>query len=142
MIESNFLLTREDSVRFLSSLLYGPINGVWKDEKGSLYVGGNFVFINSKVIWKFVDGIPGNNFLRTPPTMGFVQGIFGLHFNDVIIVGQRSFIMHFNGRKWERIGFGYQAGSPLSWGKVHIKGNFAMTAGSVTGKGIVMRMYR
>ena len=142
MIESNFLLTPEDSTRFMKTLLFGPLSCVWKDEKGKLYVGGNLISTMHRNIWSLPQTIPGNNLLRIPDVMGFVETIDGQGFNDIIIAGDYGFILHFNGKSWERIGIGYQKGSHLLWYGVHIKNDFAVAVGRISGKAILMRAYR
>ena len=112
--------------------LYGSLSSVWVNENNVLYTGGNLFYQFKNNRWDYVKSLPENYIGGNPGTYyrGYIGSIRGNASNDMIIVGDRNTLKHFNGVDWQQLGLPYSASSDISWGRVAIKGNIAVAVGN------------
>lgn len=132
----------DDTTGLFQTRLYGAMEGLWVDERGTIYTVGNLMFQFKHGKWGYVKSLPenfigGSNFVR-----GYLHDVQGNASNDMFIVGQRNTIRHYNGSTWRQAGPPYSYSSPIFWYRVEIKGNNAVAVGSINQRGLVMRLWR
>jgi hypothetical protein len=136
-----------DTTGFLRTKLYGAIDGLWKDERGTLYTVGNLMFQYKHGRWDYMRSLAGNCLGCNPNYLhhGYLHSVRGNSSNDMIVAGERNTLRHFNGVSWAEMGPPYHPNSELDWYQVAIKGNMAVAAGSVLenfGRGVIVRLWR
>jgi hypothetical protein len=138
----------DDTTGLFRTRLYGGMEGLWVDERGTLYTVGNMMFQRKHARWEYMRSLPGNCVTCNPDYLhqGYLLSVRGNASNDMFVCGQINTLKHFNGVRWTQVGIPYH---PLRydifWYSTHIKGNVAVTVGEVRinfGRGLVMRMWR
>lgn len=138
----------DDTTGLFRTRLYGGMEGLWVDERRTLYTVGNFMFQHKHGKWNFVRSLPGNSFDGNPNYLhrGYLEDVKGNASNDMFICGQINTLRHFNGIRWVEVGIPYY---PLNygifWHSVSMKGNTALAVGSISqnfGRGLVIRLWR
>lgn len=136
-----------DTTGFLQTKLYGVIDGLWEDERGTLYTVGNLMFQHKHGRWDYLRSLPGNclgcnpNFLHN----GYLHAVRGNFSNDIIIAGEINTVRHFNGVSWIGLGLPYY---PLKhnifWYACDMRGGVAVVAGddASTSRALVLRLWR
>jgi hypothetical protein len=137
-----------DTIGLFQTRLYGGMEGLWVDERGTLYTVGNMMFQRKHARWEYMRSLPGNCVTCNPDYLhqGYLLSVRGNASNDMFVCGQINTLKHFNGVRWTQVGIPYH---PLRydifWYSTHIKGNVAVAVGEVRinfGRGLVMRMWR
>ncbi|MCR4416128.1 MAG: glucosyl transferase [Ignavibacteria bacterium] len=135
----------DDTTGLFRTRLYGAMEGLWVDERGTLYTVGNFMFQHKHGRWDFMHSLPGNYFGGNPNYLhrGYLHDVHGNSSNDMFICGQINTLRHFNGVSWAEVGIPYY---PLKYGlfwyRVAVKGNTAVAVGSNLSRGVVIRLWR
>jgi len=138
----------DDTTGLFRTRLYGAMEGIWVDERGTVYTVGNFMFHHKHGKWDFVRSLPGNYFGAGQGYIyrGYLEDVKGNASNDIFICGQINTLRHFNGVSWTEVGLPYYPlNYGLVWHRVAVKGNTATAVGSVSqnfGRGVVLRMWR
>ena len=111
--------------------LYGITEGVWVDEKGTVYTAGNYLYKYSRGIWNYVRSLPENYLGGNPGNYyrGYLHTIRGFASNDIFIFGESNTLIHFNGLTWRKIGPEYIPFSYSHWYQADAKGNLIVAVG-------------
>jgi hypothetical protein len=120
-----------NSSQLFKTQLYGITEGVWVDEKGTVYTAGNYLYKYSRGIWNYVRSLPENYLGGNPGNYyrGYLHTIRGLASNDIFIFGESNTLIHFNGLTWRKIGPEYIPFSSSHWYQADAKGNLIVAVG-------------
>ncbi|MHB1050654.1 MAG: hypothetical protein ACYC09_11275 [Bacteroidota bacterium] len=122
--------------------LSGATEGIWIDEKGTLYTVGNLMYRYWHGRWNYMKSLPnnflgGSNFYR-----GYLLDVTGNGSNDMIIAGQRNTLRHFNGNTWNEIGIPYNFNSLISWYNVTMRNDIVIGVGLINRQAMVIVLRR
>lgn len=124
--------------------LYGTAEGIWEDEKGTIYTVGNLMYRFKNGIWDYVKSLPENyidgnqgNWYR-----GYLHAVRGNASNDIFIFGESETIIHFNGISWKKIGPAYQPWSYNFWYSCDVKGDLIVGVGKTIGAAKIVMIRR
>ena len=112
--------------------LYGATEGVWVDDKGTLYTGGSLMYQYKHGKWNYVTPLP-ENFIGGDPDntfRGYLHAVQGNASNDIFIFGQSNTIIHFNGFCCERTCPGFVPWYLCCWLDCVVKENLSMDVGA------------
>jgi hypothetical protein len=132
-----------DSSQLFKPKLYGITEGLWIDEKGTVYTVGNFMYQYKRGQWSFVKSLAGNILSGGYFYFGYLHAIRGNASNDIVIAGEINTVRHFNGVSWVQVGEPYQ---PLNynafWYGCDIKNNMMVVVGKESGRATVLMARR
>ncbi len=134
-----------DSSQLFKPKLLGITEGLWIDEKNTLYTVGNLIYQYRSGIWSLVKSLAGNNFTGNPNFRyrGYLHAIDGNISNDIFIAGEINSVRHFNGVTWMQIGLPYH---PLNydmfWFGCNVKNNIAIVVGKTNGRASILTAKR
>jgi hypothetical protein len=134
-----------DTVGLFHSKLYGAMEGLWVDERKTLYTVGNMMYHYKHGKWDYVRSLPGNSLGGNPNYLygGYLTDVQGNASNDIFICGQINTLSHFNGKSWVEVGPPYRPlNFDMSWYSVAVRGGTACAVGSLAGRGLVIRLWR
>lgn len=143
--QSMIVSESSDTTGLFRTRLYGAMEGLWVDERRTVYTVGNLMYEFKHSRWDYVRSLPGNYYSGSPNYVyrGYLEDVQGNASNDIFICGQINTLRHFNGVRWVEIGIPYYPlNYGLFWYTVAMKGNTAAAVGSIIGRGIVIRMWR
>jgi hypothetical protein len=130
-----------DSSQLFKPKLYGITEGLWIDEKGTVYTVGNFMYQFKRGKWDYVSSLPGNILYGNSGFLyrGYLHAIRGNASNDIVIAGEINTVRHFNGVSWVQVGEPYQ---PLNynafWYSCDIKNNMMIAVGDENGRATIL----
>lgn len=125
------------------SQLYGSTEGIWIDPAGALYTVGNFMYRYKFNKWNYEKSLPENHLGGQIGYRGYLHDVDGNNSNDMIIVGQRGTIRHFNGNTWTQVGIPYNYSDELHyWYNVAMKGNLSIAVGSIDRRASIIVLFR
>jgi hypothetical protein len=130
-----------DSSELFKPKLYGITEGLWIDEKGTVYTVGNFIYQFNRGKWDYARSLAGNTLYSNPGFLyrGYLHAIRGNASNDMVIAGEINTVRHFNGISWVQIGEPYQ---PLNynafWYGCDIKNNMMIAVGDEDGRATIL----
>ncbi len=117
---------------------------VWVSSKNIIYFGAHFLYRNAFGKLDYVRTLPGNylggnNYAQN---WGLINKLRGNSDNDMIMVGERNTIMHFNGLRWSQLGMPYSPNSNYDWLSVDMKGDMIIAAGFYNMNATIMVLKR
>jgi hypothetical protein len=124
-----------DPDELFKTQLYGTTEGVWVNERGTVYTVGNLMYQYKLGKWDYVRSLP-ENFIGGDPNntyRGYLHTIRGNASNDIFIFGESNTIIHFNGINWKRIGPPFTPWSYHFWYKCDVRGDLTVGVGKTTG---------
>jgi hypothetical protein len=128
-----------DSSELFKPKLYGITEGLWIDEKGTVYTVGNLMYQYKRGKWSFAKSLAGNIPTGGYFYFGYLHAIQGNASNDIVIAGEINTVRHFNGTSWVQVGEPYQ---PLNynafWYGCDIKNNMMIAVGKESGRATVL----
>jgi hypothetical protein len=134
-----------DSSELFKPKLYGITEGLWMDEKGTVYTVGNFMYQFKRGKWGYAKSLAGNTLYGNPGYLfrGYLHSVRGNKSNGLLICGEINTVRHFNGVSWIQVGEPYQ---PLNydafWYSCDIKNNLMITVGKENGRATVLMARR
>ncbi len=138
----------DDTVGLFRTKLYGAMEGLWVDERGTVYTVGNLMYQFRHGRWDYTKSLPGNYFSGNPGYLyrGYLFSVRGDASNDMFISGEINTLRHFNGVRWSEVGVPYHPlRYELAWYSVSMKGHAAVAVGALAqnfGQGVVIRLWR
>ena len=122
----------------------GAASTVWVSNNGNVYFGGEFLFRYAHGNLDYVKTLQGNYLGGNSYAQywGLIAKIRGNSSNDIVFVGQRNTIMHFNGFRWQQLGTAYNPNSSYEWLSVAMKGNLIIAVGVKGTEATVMVLRR
>ncbi len=122
----------------------GVAASVWVSNINKIYFCGHFLYRYAFGQLGYVTTLPGNyidgnDFAQN---WGLINKIRGNNDNDIIMVGERNTIMHFNGIRWKQIGMPYDPNSHYDWLSISMKGNTAIAVGFMDMNAVIMVLKR
>jgi hypothetical protein len=130
--------------KLFNTQLYGTTDGVWRDERGTLYTVGNLMYQYSRGKWNYVTSLPENYIGGNPGNYyrGYLHSVRGNASNDIFIFGESNTIIHFNGSSWNKIGPPYQPFSDQFWFNCAVKGDLVVGVGEIGNQAHLIRLWR
>ena len=121
--------------------LYGNIESIWQDERGTLYACGNMLYQFKNGKWGFVRAFQDR--LYDDQTRGYLHSIRGTASNDIFVFGERNTIRHFNGATWQQVEPPFDHNSPILWYHSDIRNNVIVGVGTtIQQKAVIVRLWR
>jgi len=133
-----------DPSELFKTQLYGTTDGVWVDERGTLYTVGNLMYQYKRGKWNYVTSLPENFIGGNPGSYhhGYLHAIRGNASNDIFIFGESNTIIHFNGSTWKKIGPPYQPFTDYFWFNCAVKGDLIVGVGETGNQARIIRLWR
>jgi len=124
--------------------LSGDVLGIWMDENNTLYSAGLFLYSCINGQWEYMESLSGNYYgnHNVVSERGLFTKITGTASNDMVVVGDRGTVMHYNGSSWQHIGPGYNSGSNIIYHAVSMEGNTICAVGVNGNLGYVILLNR
>ncbi len=118
----------------------GIAKTVWSSNTGSLYFGGNELYIYKNGTISEDKTLAGNSEGENVngEYFGFISQIRGTAVNDILLVGERNTIRHFNGVRWQHLGMPYDQSSDFTWLSISMKNGLAVVVGYTRSNAIIM----
>ena len=118
----------------------GIAKTVWSSNTGSLYFGGNELYIYKNGTISEDKTLAGNSEGENVngEYFGFISQIRGTAVNDILLVGERNTIRHFNGVRWQQLGMPYDQSSDFTWLSISMKNGLAVVVGYTRSNAIIM----
>ena len=144
-----FDVIKEGTAQYVDTIFapyfVGSLSSVWLSPTGTLYFGGQALYKNKYNKWDFDRRLEGN-YLRGNSGGKYyatISKIRGTADNDIIFVGARNTIRHFNGVSWKQLGSVYDPNDPsILWYSMAINNKNAVSVGSKGGQAFIMRLKR
>lgn len=133
-----------DPSELFKTQLYGTTDGVWADERGTLYTVGNLMYKYKRGKWNYVTSLPENYIGGNPGNYyrGYLHAIRGNASNDIFVFGESNTIIHFNGSTWKKIGPPYQPFTDHFWFNCAVNGDLIVGVGETGNQARIIRLWR
>lgn len=122
----------------------GIAKTIWISSSNTIYFGGHLLQKMNSGQMSLVKSLPGNDIGLNGDSryQGFISQMRGNNDNDLLMIGERNTIRHFNGITWQQIGLPFDPDSGYMWLTVAMKNNTAVVAGRSYSRAIIMVLTR
>ncbi|MCF8261329.1 MAG: hypothetical protein K9J12_11180 [Melioribacteraceae bacterium] len=106
-----------DGTKLFEPFFMGTASTVWLSPNHTLYFGGHFLYTKKLKKWNLVKTLEGNFYSGNGNAQhwGYITQLRGTAENDIVFVGERNTVRHFNGLSWKQIGMPYIGSSGYTW---------------------------
>ena len=117
---------------------------VWASDQNKVFFGGNLLYKYDSGTPGLVETFDGNSIgqNRNAEYFGFISQVRGNGKNDVVVVGERNTVRHFNGVSWRQLGMAYDPASSYTWLAVGMKGDIIVAVGRANSNAVAMILRR
>jgi hypothetical protein len=142
-----FNIIKEGTSQYVDTIFspyfVGSLSSVWLSSTGTLYFGGQALYKSKFNQWDFDRTLEGNCLRCNEGGQYYatISKIRGNADNDIILVGARNTLRHFNGVSWKQLGREYDPNDPsILWYSVAMHNNIAIVVGSEGGRAAIMKL--
>ena len=143
---NGFEMLKEGTASYVDTIFspyfVGSLSSVWKSQTGTLYFGGGALYKSKNNKWDFDRTLEGNC-LRCNGSGDYYASVIkirGNAVNDIVFVGARNTVRHFNGISWKQLGDTYNPNEhSILYASVAIDNNNIIAVGRKDGEAIIIR---